>query len=73
MADDLLTPKHLKWIFALVLMAGVTFYFMWGFAFHAFFDFANYTITVILVFTGLIGTFLYRELEREQAKAKASE
>jgi hypothetical protein len=73
MADDLLTPRHLKWIFSLVLIAGVLFYFMWGFAFHAFFDYANYTISVILVFTGLFGTFLYRELEKEQAKAQASE
>jgi hypothetical protein len=70
MADDeLLTPTHLKWVSAFVLLVGVGFYFMWGFAFHAFFDFANYTVSVILVLTGLFGTFLYRELERERAAA----
>ena len=73
MADEILTPTHLKWIYAVVLLAGVTFYFMWGFAFHAFFDYANYTISAILVFTGLFGTFLYREIERERARAQASQ
>lgn len=73
MEGDLLTPGQIKWIFAVVLLAGVAFFFMWGFAFHAFFDYANYTISSILVFTGLFGTFLYRELEREAATAKASQ
>ncbi len=72
MADDLLTPTHLKWIYAFVLLLGVGFYFVWGFAFDAFLDFANYTISVILIFTGLFGTFLYRELEREKARAQAT-
>lgn len=73
MAEELLTPTHLKWIFAVVLLFGVLFYFSWGFAFNAFLDYANYTITVILVMTGLVGTFLYRELERERAKAQSAE
>ena len=73
MADSLLSPTHLKWISAVTLLLGITFYVMWGFAFHAFLDFANYTITTILVSFGLIGTFLYRELEREAAATQKSQ
>ena len=73
MADNLLSPAQLKWIFALLLMFGVTFYIVWGFSFHAFFDLANYTITTICVSIGLIGVFLYRELEREAAAAKKAQ
>jgi hypothetical protein len=50
-------------------VTGVIFYFAWGLAFDAFLDYASFTITACLVFPGLFGMFLYRELEREQAKA----
>lgn len=72
MAEEMVSPTVLKWVYAFVLMVGVGFYFAWGFAFDAFFDFANYTVSVILIFTGLFGTFLYRELEREKSKAQAA-
>ncbi len=70
MVEEMVSPTYLKWVYAFVLILGVGFYFAWGFAFNAFFDYANYTVTVILVFTGLFGTFLYRELEREKEKAR---
>ncbi len=72
MAEEMVSPTYLKWVYAFTLILGVGFYFTWGFAFNAFFDFANYTVTVILVFTGLFGTSLYRELEKEKAKAIAA-
>lgn len=72
MAEEAVSPTILKWVYAFVLVLGVAFYFAWGFAFNAFFDFANYTISVLLIMTGLFGTFLYRELEREKAKAQAA-
>jgi hypothetical protein len=72
MSEEMVSPTVLKWFSAFLLVLGVSFYVSWGFAFDAFFDFANYTISVSLIMTGLIGTFLYRELEREKATAQAS-
>ena len=72
MAEEVMSPTLLKRIYAGVLVLGVGFYFVWGFSFDAWFDYANYTVSVILILTGLVGTFLYRELEREKAKAQAA-
>lgn len=69
MAEEGISPTWLKRLYAGCLLTGVIFYFTWGLVFNAFFDYANYTISAALVFTGLFGTFLYRELEREKAKA----
>lgn len=62
-----MSPTLLKWVFTFFLVTGVLFYFIWGFAFNAFLDFANYTVSAALVFTGLFGTMLYRELEKQKA------
>lgn len=72
MAEEMVSPTLLKRVYAIVLVIGIGFYFSWGFAFNAFFDYANYTVSVILVFTGLFGSFLYRELEREKEKERAA-
>jgi hypothetical protein len=73
MAEEItLKPTQLKWVFTFVLVLGVTFYFAWGFAFNALFDLANYTASAILIFTGLFGALLYRELEKEEAAAAAA-
>ena len=69
MADEGISPTWLKRIYAACLLTGVIFFFTWGLVFNAFDDFATYTVTAAFVFTGLFGTFLYRELEREKAKA----
>ena len=69
MAEAGVSPTLLKRLYAGCLLTGVIFYFTWGLVFDAFLDFATYTVTAALVFTGLFGTFLYRELEREKAKA----
>ena len=67
MAEEMVSPAVLKWVFTFCLVTGVLFYFTWGFAFNAFLDYANYTISAALIFTGLFGTLLYRELEKEKA------
>jgi hypothetical protein len=72
MDDEMLSPTRLKQIYAFVLVVGIGFYFVWGFTYNAFFDYANFTVTIILVLTGLVGTFLYRELEREKANRLAA-
>jgi hypothetical protein len=72
MPEEMVSPTVLKWAYAFILIVGISFYFAWGFAFNAFFDFANYTVSVLLIASGLFGTFLYRELEREKAKGQAS-
>lgn len=64
-------PSFLKWVFTFILVLSVAFYFAWGFAFDALTDLATYTMTVILLFTGLFGALLYRELEKEEATAAA--
>jgi hypothetical protein len=60
-------PSVAKWLFTFVLFLSIAFYFAWGFAFNALFDLATYTMTAILFFSGLFGTLLYRELEKEEA------
>jgi len=72
MEGDLLSPTRLKQIYAFILVAGIGFYFVWGFTYNAFLDYANFTISVILVLSGLVGTFLYREIEREAAAKTAA-
>ncbi|HEX9709776.1 MAG TPA: hypothetical protein VGB42_07435 [Candidatus Thermoplasmatota archaeon] len=73
MAEEIaLKPGVLKWVFTFVLVLGVAFYFAWGFAYNALFDLANYTASAILIFTGLFGMLLYRELEREEAGGAAA-
>lgn len=72
MVDEVVSPTILKWVYAFILVLGVGFYFAWGFAYNAFFDLANYTVSVLLVGAGLVGTFLYRELEREKAAGRAA-
>ena len=67
MLDPELKPRFLRLLFTLTFVGGIAFYFAWGFAFDAFFDLANYTMSVILIFSGLFGSFLYRELEKEKA------
>ena len=67
MAEEMVSPTVLKWVFTFCLVTGVLFFFIWGFAFNAFLDYANYTVSAALVFTGLFGTMLYRELEKEKA------
>ncbi len=73
MAEDIvIKPTWLKWIFTCILVLGVAFYFTWGFAYNALFDLANYTMSAILIFTGLFGMILYRELEKEEAAGNAT-
>ena len=67
MLDPEVKPGFLRLLFTLSFVGGIAFYLAWGFAFDAFFDVANYTMSVILIFTGLFGTLLYRELEKEKA------
>jgi hypothetical protein len=67
MPEDVVSPTFLKWLFTVFLVTGVLFYVAWGFAFNAFLDYANYTISAALIFTGLFGTLLYREMEKEKA------
>jgi hypothetical protein len=72
MDDELLSPTRLKQIYAFVLVVGIGFYFVWSFTYNAFFDYATFTISIILVLSGLVGTFLYREIEREKAEKLAA-
>ena len=68
MAEKGVSPTVIKWLYTICLLTGVIFFFTWGLVFNAFLDYATYTVSAALVFTGLFGTFLYRELEREKAK-----
>ncbi len=61
-------PLIIPRIFYMILLAfGIGFYFIWSAMFDAWTDIAVYTVAVICVGFGLVGTFLYTILTKEEA------
>jgi hypothetical protein len=48
-----------KWIYLMILVAGILLYIVWGAAFNAFFDLGLYSIVILMVLFGLCGFALY--------------
>ena len=60
-------PLVIPRIFYMVLLAfGIGFYFIWSAMFNAWTDIAVYTISAICIGFGLVGTFLYSTLSKEE-------
>ncbi len=65
--DDLNTRLGTAFFYYLILIAGVLFYLGWGLLYHSrtdgevWTDIGVYSVTVLLVGFGLIGTWLYQQ------------
>jgi len=56
-------------IFALiVLIAGLLFYIYWGLRYNVWYDIGIYSITIVLVLGGLLGTILSLTFEKTDAE-----
>jgi len=56
-------------IFALiVLIAGLLFYISWGLRYGVWVDIGIYSITIVLVFAGLVGAILSLSMEKTEEK-----
>ena len=56
-------------IFALiVLIAGLLFYISWGLRYGVWVDMGIYSITIVLVFAGLVGAILSLSMEKTEEK-----
>jgi hypothetical protein len=53
--------------YMVVLAAGVAFYVIWSALFDAWTDLAVYTISVIMIGFGILGTLLYSSLSKQAA------
>jgi hypothetical protein len=63
-------PLVLPRVFYMALLVfGIAFYFIWSAMYGTWTDLAVYTITVICVGLGLIGTLLYTYREQEEAES----
>ena len=71
MADDeetLEIPPIIPRVFYMgILAAGVAFYVIWSALFDAWTDLAVYTISVIMIGFGVVGTLLYSSLTKQAA------
>jgi hypothetical protein len=66
--DMMEMPLVIPRIFYMILLAfGIGFYFIWSAMFNAWTDIAVYTVSVICIGFGLVGTFLYNTLSKEEA------
>jgi glycopeptide antibiotics resistance protein len=57
-----------KAFYMLLLVLGIGFYLIWSSLFDAWTDIAVYTVSVVLIGFGIIGTILYSTLEKESAE-----
>jgi hypothetical protein len=73
MEDESTMPIWIPRIFyRLILLSGVLFYFSWlgAFGLEHWNDVGVYSITVLLIGFGLLGTFVYDEIEKKQEEEK---
>ncbi len=50
----------------LALVAGIVFYVYWGIRYGVWADISIYSITIVLVFSGVCGTLLSLHMEKEE-------
>jgi hypothetical protein len=71
MEDDIRMPAWIPKVFyRLLLITGIIFYFSWLIIFGVehWNDVGVYSITIVLVCFGLVGTLLYDEIEKKESE-----
>ena len=67
--DEIITMKKFNWktiLSLLVLLGGIIFWILWGITYGVWADIGIYSITIVLVLSGVIGTLLsLLEVEEE--------
>ena len=73
MEDDVRMPVIIpKMFYRLLLLSGILFYICWlaVFGLEHWNDVGVYSITVLLICFGLVGTFLYSEIEKQELEGE---
>ena len=73
MEDDVKMPVIIpKMFYRLLLLSGILFYICWlaVFGLEHWNDVGVYSITVLLICFGLVGTFLYSEIEKQELEGE---
>jgi len=51
--------KYLMYFYAVLMLVGVSWYLLWSSLYNAWTDIGNYSLSVICIAFGLVGTLLY--------------